>query len=258
MRSGEAAAPPGSMDGGRVVDAPAVGQALRTLVARSDITANRALIAVSDALASFRVLTFPNSASDAEIDTHVSTALNLGSDRLASRHVEVAVSRTERTVFAAVWDRAQVEGIVRAARAADLEPIAVDLKSLCLARAIGVETCLLIDTTTDPGEVVLIDQRVPRVRHTFKVGPDGDSTLAALEALNAVVGFHRRSASTGLTHISPILVRSARPLSSLEVSRLADASGRPVEQVGHPARLHRDVRFEPFLTCVGLMMRRKV
>lgn len=258
MRSGEAAAPPGSMDGGRVVDPPAVGQALRTLVARSDISANRALIAVSDALASFRVLTFANSASDAEIDAHVSTALNLGSDRLASRHIEVAVSRTERTVFAAVWDRAQVETIARAARAAGLEPIAVDLKSLCLARAVGVETCLLVDMTTEPGEVVLIDQRVPRVRHTFKVGPDGNSTMAVVEAVNAVVGFHLRSASTGLTRVSPILVRSAQPLSSLEVSRLADATGRPVESVGHPARVYKDVRFGPFLTCLGLMMRRNV
>ena len=61
-----------------------------------------------------------------------------------------------------------------------------------------------------------------------------------------------------MTRVSPILVRSAQPLSSVEMSRLADATGRPVEPVGHPARVDKDVRFGPFLTCLGLMMRRNV
>jgi len=258
VRSGEAAVPVGAMDGGRVVDVAAVGQALRTVVARSNISANRALIVVSDALASFRVFTFPNSATEAEINAHVSAELNLGSDRLASRHVEVPISQQEKTVFAAVWDRVQVDTIARATRAAGLEPIVADLKSLCLARAVGVETCILIDTTAEPAEVVLIDRRVPRVRHTFKVGSDGHSAQPMVEAVRAVVSFHLRSAGTGLTSASPILVRSVPPLSSLEASQLAGATGRPVEPVGHPARVDSDLRLGPFLACLGLMMRRNV
>jgi hypothetical protein len=248
--------PPGSMDGGRVVDQSAVGQSLRTLIARSDVTATRALIAVSDALASFRVLSFPKDTSDVEVDAQVAAQLNLGSERLASRHVDVPASSAERTVYAAVWDRAQVDAIAGAARIAGLEPVVVDLKSLCLARALGVDSALLVDITVEPGEVVLIDHRIPRIRHTFKLPADSDSAEAIADALKAVVGFHHRSSGTGLMPTSPVLVRSIQPLSSLVARRLAEITGRLVEAVAHPARIDQGIRFAPFVTCVGLMMRR--
>src|SRR4029077_1133540 len=138
MRCGESAAPAGALEGGRVLDAPALGQALRQLLARSDITTTRALIAASDVIASFRLLNFPKGTSDADIDAAVKVQLNLGSDRMAARHIEVAGNRDDRTIFAAVWDRQQVQTIASAVRSAGLEPAAVDLKSLCVARAIPV------------------------------------------------------------------------------------------------------------------------
>ncbi|TMF73236.1 MAG: hypothetical protein E6I15_11415, partial [Chloroflexi bacterium] len=64
MRCGEGAPPPGSMDHGRVVDPTLLGQALRQLVARTEISGNRALIAASDAIASFRVLNFSTGTAD--------------------------------------------------------------------------------------------------------------------------------------------------------------------------------------------------
>ena len=111
MRCGEAGAPPGSMQGSRVLDAAAVGQALRQLVARTEITTSRALIAAGDAVASFRVITFPRSATDADIDAAVKSQLDLGTNKMAHRYLEVPVAASdERAVFAAVWDRAQVVG----------------------------------------------------------------------------------------------------------------------------------------------------
>ena len=59
MRCGEAAPPPGAFERGRVLDPAALGQAIRQLLARTEISATRALIAASDVIASFRMLTFP-------------------------------------------------------------------------------------------------------------------------------------------------------------------------------------------------------
>ena len=56
MRCGEAGAPLGSMQGSRVLDPAAVGQALRQLIARSEITTSRALIAAGDGPAFNRCL----------------------------------------------------------------------------------------------------------------------------------------------------------------------------------------------------------
>ncbi|HYM67278.1 MAG TPA: hypothetical protein VEW68_08315, partial [Patescibacteria group bacterium] len=55
MRCGSGGTPPGSIVNGKIVDAQGVAGALRQLVARTEIQENRALVAVSDALATFRV-----------------------------------------------------------------------------------------------------------------------------------------------------------------------------------------------------------
>ena len=259
MRCGEGAAPPGAIEGGRVLDSAALGQALRQLLARSEITATRALIAASDSIASFRVLTFPKGTTDAEIDAAVRGELNLGSDRMAMRHVEVSDAEV-RTIFAVMWDRSQVQAIAAAARHAGLDPAAVDLKSLCVARAIPVDSCILLDMSAKPCEAVLIDGRVPRAAHNFKlkVGSGGDLALAVSIGLKPVLAFHQRSGAAGFGPNSPILVRSDQAFTSLLTDRLEQLTGHPVEALPRPPRVDPDVRFGPYLTCIGLVMRRRV
>ena len=258
MRCGESAAPAGALEGGRVLDAAALGQALRQLLARSEISTTRALIAASDVIASFKVLTFPKGTSDPEIDVAVKAQLNMGSDRMAARHIEVPGNQNERTIFATVWDRSQVTAIASATRQAGLEPAAVDLKSLCVARAIPVASCILLDMTTDPCEAVLIEDRVPRTAHSFRLESGGDLALALAYALKPVLAFQRRSGPSGFGPESPILVRSDQVLPSLLTSRLDELLGHPVEPLPRPPRVDPDVRFVPYLTCIGLVMRRRV
>lgn len=258
MRCGESAAPPGSLERGRVLNDAALGQALRQLIARTEITTSRAWIAASDAIASFRVFTFPPSASQQEMDAAVRSQLNLGSDRMVLRHLEVLPGRGERTVFAIVWDRREVEAISSVARLAGLEPAVVDLNSLCLARALAIDSCLLLDLSAEWCEVILIDERVPRVWHPFKLESGGDIALAIANALKPVLGLHQRSAgaASGFGPESPILVRSDQGLRSLVTSRLEKLTGRPVEGLPQPLRIDADVRYGPYLTCLGLIMRR--
>jgi hypothetical protein len=257
MRCGESAAPPGALEDGRVLDPAALGQALRKLLARSEIGATRALIAASDVIASFRVLTFPKGTPDSEIDASVRAQLNLGSDRMATRHMEVPGVREERTIFAAAWDRSQVQAIAAAVRQAGLEPVAVDLKSLCIARAIAVGSCILLDMTVDPCEAVLIDGRVPRGAHSFRVESGGDLALALANGLKPVLAFQKRSGASGFGPGSPILVRSDQELPSHLSSRLARLTGHPVDPLPRPPRVHEEVRYVPYLTCIGLVMRRR-
>jgi hypothetical protein len=258
MRCGESAAPAGALEGGRVLDAAALGQALRQLLARSDITTTRALIAASDVIASFRVLTFPKGTPDHDIDAAVKSQLNIGSDRMAARHIEVPGNQEDRTIFAAVWDRNQVQAIASAARHAGLEPVAVDLKSLCVARAIPIASCILLDMTADPCEAVLIEDRVPRTAHSFRLESGGDLALALANGLKPAMAFQRRSGAKGFDSESPILVRSDQVLPSLLTGRLEELTRHPVDPLPRPPRIDPDVRFVPYLTCIGLVMRRRV
>ena len=187
-----------------------------------------------------------------------SVQLNMGSDRMAVRHIEVPGERDERTIFATVWDRGQVQSIASAVRQAGVEPAAVDLKSLCVARAIPVSSCILLDMTADPCEAVLIDDRVPRTAHSFKLESGGDLALALANGLKPVLAFQRRSGASGFGPDSPILVRSDQVLPSLLTGRLEQLIGHPVDPLPRPPRVDPDVRFGPYLTCIGLIMRRRV
>lgn len=258
MRCGESAAPEGALDGGRVLDPAVLGQAVRQLLARSEITTTRALIAASDVIASCRVLKFPKSTSDAEIEAEVKAQLNMGSDRMAMRHIEVPGAQEDRTIFATVWDRSQVVAIAAAARQAGLEPVAVDLKSLCVARAIPVGSCILLDMSADPCEAILIDDRLPRSAHSFRLESGGDLALALANGIKPALAFHRRSGASGFGPDSPILVRSDQVLPSLLTGRLEQLTGHPVDPLPRPLRVDPDVRFVPYLTCIGLVMRRRV
>ncbi len=257
MRCGEAAAPPGALEGGRVIDPVAVGQALRHLVARTEITTTRALVAASDAIASYRVLTFSPEATDSDIESAVAAQLNLGSDRMGMRHVEVLSGGPGRTVFATVWDRDQVQAIASAVKHAGLEPAAVDLKSLCVARVLPVDSCIFLDMSAELCEAVLIDERVPRAWKTFKVESGEDLALSIANGLKPVLGFHRRSGGEGFRPDSPILVRSDQPLPTLLSGRLEQLTGHPVDPLPQPKRVDPEVRFGPYLTCLGLIMRRR-
>lgn len=256
MRCGEAAAAPGSLEGGRVLDPSALGQALRHLVARSEITTTRALIAASDAIASFRILTFPKTATESEIEAAVNAQLNVNSDRMSVRHLEVLTGREERSVFATMWDRGQVQAIETAARLAGLEPAVVDLKSLCVARALTEDSCILLDMSVAPSEAILIDSRIPRVWHTFKLESGGDLALSVTNGLKPLLEFQRRRPGSGFGPDSPILVRTDQALPSLLTGRLEQLTRRQVLPLAQPLRSDPDIRFGPYLTCLGLIMRR--
>jgi hypothetical protein len=253
MRCGEGAVPNGAMDGGgRVLDAMALGQALRQLLARTEVSTTRAVIAASDAIASFRVLTFPRGTTDAEMAEAVRDQLPPGSQQMVSRQVEVLKGNEHRTLFAAIWNRSQVQAIANTARRAGLEPVVVDLKSLCAARAI------LVDLSCEPCEAVLIDERVPRAWHTFKIESSGDVAAELASGLKPVLNFYRQSGSATFGPESPILIRADQELPSLTADRLAQLTGHPVEPVPQPARVRPEVRYNSFLTCIGLVMRRQV
>ncbi|TMD80977.1 MAG: hypothetical protein E6I77_00610 [Chloroflexi bacterium] len=210
MRCGEAGAPPGSMQGSRVLDPAALGQALRQLVARSEIMTSRAVVAAGDAVASFRVMSFPRSATDADIDAAVRNQLDLGTSKMARRHLEVpGAAPEERAVFAAVWDRAQVVAIAESIRLAGL----------------NAET-------------------------------DRDLARSIFDALRPVLGLSRRSGGAGFGPSSPIVVRADPPLVSGVATRLEELTGRGVLAVDPPPRVDPAVRYVPYLTCLGLILRR--
>jgi hypothetical protein len=258
MRCGSGGTPIGSLVDGRVVDANAVGSALRQLLARTEIEDTQALIAASDSVATFRVLKLPPASSDQEVDAAVARELPLDPERMSTRWVDVNTNENRRLVYAAAWDRALIRNITDAARFAGLDPIAVDLKSACVTRAVADPACVVLDLDSTPAEIILIDSHVPQVWHSFRLDvPVGDDVGPALAGpLRKVLSFYERRRDTDFEPAAPILIAGEQLLSVRSTTALKRELDHPVLALPIPARVPPEVRFTTYLTCLGLLMRR--
>jgi hypothetical protein len=258
LRCGSGGTPAGSLVDGKIHDVGAVGSALRQLLARTEILDTRALIAASDAVATFRVLKLPRATTDQDVDATVARELPLDPERMSTRWVDISSDQNQRLVYALSWDRALIKSIIDAARFAGLDPIAVDLKSACIARAVAAPACVLLDIASSPAEIVLIDGHVPQVWHTFELnGAVGDDIGPALAGpLRTVLRFYERRRDTEFEPTAPILIAGEQVLSSRATAALNQQLEHPVAPLSIPARVPPEIRFTTYLTCLGLLMRR--
>ena len=258
MRCGSGGTPAGALVGGKVMDSSSVGGALRQLLARTEIQETRALIAVNDALATFRVLRFPAATTDQLIDSAVAKELSLDPERMATRWVDLDRSAEHRTVYALAWERSYVKRITEAAKFAGLEAIAVDLKSACVARVVAEPSCVVLDMSSDPIEIFLFDGHVPQLWHSFQlnVAIGDDLGPALIPPLRSVLRFYKRRPAADFDANSPILISGEQVLPAQMAANLAQSLGHPVTALPAPARVPQEIRHSTYLTCIGLLMRR--
>lgn len=260
MRSGEAATPPGSMTGGSVTDGGAVAKVLRQLLARTEVTETRALIAASDSLASFRVLSFAKDTSEHEIEATVQMQLPTDSGRMGVHRHQLSRNGAATTIYAVAFDRAAIQSLAATARLAGVEPTVVELKSISVARAAPMASCVILDLASEPAEVFLIDANLPRLWHSFKAKFEtGDDDVGKIAAgLRTVLNFYKRPPlGADFGQDVPVLISGDHSLPSNAVATLEHLLGHPVGVVPAPARVPAEIRHGTYLACLGLIMRRR-
>jgi hypothetical protein len=258
MRCGTASLPEGASSGGKVLDPAVVAQYLRLLLARTEIAETHAVVAVGDAVATFRILRLPAAATDREVDAAVSHELPLDPERLATQWVDVTTTRDRRVIYAVAWDRALVKSITDTVKLAGLDAAVVDLKSACLTRTVSEPSCVILDLSSNPVEIVLVDEHMPQIWHGFdlKVPVSEDIAPALAAPLNSVLRFHKRGREAGFKATSPILVSGEQELQPQVLTHLSELVHQPVRLLPEPPRVPPYVRHSTYLTCLGLIMRR--
>lgn len=260
MRCGSGGFQVGALVAGNVQDAQAVGQALKQLIARTEITETRALVAVSDAVATVRLLNLPLDATDPDVTAMVAKELPLDPEKLATRWVDLPGRDGQRTVYAAAWDRTLLKGLVDSVKAAGLEPVAAELKSVCVARTTPEDSSIVVDLTAEPAEIILIDRWVPQLWYRLQSGPQAtdDAAGALAVPIRSVLRFYRRHHGHDLAAVSPVFISAEQELSGPTLDRLAMLLEHPVRTLPAIPRVPPDVRYATYLTCLGLMMRREL
>jgi hypothetical protein len=258
MRCGATAIPDGATNAGRVIDPAAVASALKSLLARTEVTQSRALVAASDAIATFRVLQLAPGSTSKDVDATIAHELPFDPEQMASKWVEVEALPNSRVVYAAAWDRALIKGINEAVRLAGIEPTVVELKSASVARAVPAASCVVVDLSSRPAELILVDGHLPQVWHSFVVADALSDDAAQLLAppLRSMLRFYRRRSEDSFDPAAPVFISGEQALSPTALTELSALVDQPVQILPAPARIPPDVRHSTYLTCLGLLMRR--
>src|SRR5437868_7112705 len=127
MRGGSGAMPPGAMVGGKVQESAGVATALKQLLARTEITDQRAFVAVNDSLATFRVLHLPKGSTEQAVAAAVAHELPLDPERIVTRWVDLTSANERRVVYAAAWDRGHIKSVTDAVRSIGIDPVVIEL-----------------------------------------------------------------------------------------------------------------------------------
>lgn len=259
IRCGSGATPPGSLVAGRITDAGAVAAALHQTLARAEIRETKALLAISDAAATFRILRFSSSTTDQAVESAVAKEFPMDPERMETKWVDVDRKGDLRTVYATAWDRSLVSTAMSVAHDAGLDPIAVELKSTSVARTVSDSSCVVLDMSCNPAEIFLIDEHLPQLWHSFEltVQLGEDITGALIGPLRQVIRFFERRRDTTFSSNSPILIAGDQVLPGQLLAYLTQALGHPVRQLPPPARIPQEVRHGTYLTCLGILMRRE-
>jgi hypothetical protein len=257
MRCGSGGTVDESIVGGKIMDPAGVSSALKQLLARTEIRETRALVAVSDSLATFRVMKLPVTATDAIIDTAVAKEFSFDPDQMGIKWADVHMNNEYRLIYATAWDRSLIKSVTDVVKGAGLNPIVVDLKSACIARVVSPSSCIVVDISSNPVDIFLIDDHLPQLWHSIELeAPGGEDISASLAPeLRTVMRFSSRRRDFQFGPQSPILISGDQMPSSQVLANLSRLLEHPVEALPSPARVP-DIRYGAYLTCLGLLMRR--
>ena len=260
MKAAEAKVPASVMSDGLVLNSASLAPIIKELAAEVDGKEGKAVIAASDSLASFRIINVARDATDAKVESLVRAQLPLDGNRMGMQRVEIAANGPERTVYAVAFDRLKVQGLAAAVRLAGLEPSVVELKSLCVARVAPVPSCVVLDVTVSPAEVFLVDGSLPRLWHTFKVDLSNGTELGQQLAggARAVLSFYKRlPGGSDYPADAPVFISGEGSPSPLLVSAVQATIGHPIQALPAPPRISPEIRYGPYMACLGLIMRRR-
>jgi hypothetical protein len=117
----------------------------------------------------------------------------------------------------------------------------------------------VVDLSSNPADIVLIDEHLPRVWHTA-AAPEADAsdTPAAVAApLRSVLRFYRRHSGGEFSSNAPVFVSSEQVFPAQMMESISELVGQPVSALPAPPRVPANVRHSTYLACLGLLMRRK-
>ena len=253
---------PGLVKEGVVQDQQAVAAKLKDVWRSSRILRRKVTFGISGLNCLYQMLLLPelpdNLRSEA-ISREAAHSLGIPLEGVYLSWQVLAVEHGQMKVFLAVVPRDKVDSVVATLKMADLRPVAMDIKPLCLARVSSEPRAIVVDTCQDSLDIVVLGEGIPEVVRSLQVAPEmspGERVAVLRSELERSVSFYNAAHMDKPIDLTvPILVSGDLAGQDSEKASLAGPRERPVRNLESP--LVGLEGFDPgrYMTCIGLALK---
>ena len=156
---------PGLVKDGLILDQTAVAAKLKELWQSAKIKDKKVMVAISGINCVYRLLTLPELPGDLlpEAIKREAGALGISMEETYLSWQLLSAQRGEMRIYLAALPRNSVDALLSTLHQAELKPYLVDIKPLCLARAVSESRVITVDTQPASFDITILAEGIPEI-----------------------------------------------------------------------------------------------
>ena len=255
---------PGLVSDGVITDAIEMGPAFDTLFSEQKLDRKHVMVGISGLRAIPRMLTLPRLQASVLRDTISREARREMPVSLENLHLSWQMMPPEgdmQRIYLLGVPKETIESHVRTLEVANIKPWVMDLKPLCLVRAVKQEEAIIVNLERDSLDIVLVVDNLPAIMRSFSLqqaNMDDQIKLDRLvnELLQTVRFYNDSHARSPIQPATSVYV-TGRLLSRAEVvDYLTGVIDRPIERPAMPLPCPEDMPMMEYMTNLGLALKK--
>jgi hypothetical protein len=258
---------PNSVREGLIAKPDAVGEALAEAIEKNSLPRSGVVAAVPSSGASAQILNLPaikkgNLKDMVEREIARTMASALDTDFVHWVPLVGDGVQKQNRVYVVSVPRSAVVNVAEACRAANVGLKGVELKPFALFRAVNCRAGIIVHGEIDQIEIVVVDRTFPRLFRSVPVKEAAPTPQIAARYLVRELPFtidyyNRTFRETQLSPDAPVYLSGELAQDAGLAQEAAKVTGGEVAAVPKPATYPADFPLGPYLSTVGLMLRKK-
>lgn len=269
VRWGSAPLPPGVLVRSQVRQPDALCQAAQALFDAHNAPRNRVILGITGIGTASRLLPLPSDSDLPDSETIRDTVARLvptDDSHLAWQAVE---QNGQRAVYVLITPQVSLDTHLDALAAADIAPVAVDLKPLALVRAVGQRNAVVADLEHTLLTLAIVDGAIPQSVRVLpldfpSVSKAEDKVIRLIDELQRLIDQRNREvtgrddgrAGTRIHAAMPIWISGTLANHALLRAAIRDGLEHPCTVAPAPLDCPPELPVAQYLACLGLVMKR--
>ncbi|MFC1945406.1 hypothetical protein ACFLWF_01485 [Chloroflexota bacterium] len=241
-----------------------LGMAVKRLMVKSGITANKVILSLSGLSSSNRILQSPTSSLELmnpeAIQTLVDEEMTLTEEHLYLSWKIIQTLGGESQLYVMGFLREELDSQIRSLKKAGIDPLILESKAVTLSRFANKQNAIILNIEPFSYDIVVVSNFIPAVSHTTAWKADAinvkDKAEQLLLALDLALDFHNSHNPEAMIETPiPLVIMGQHSVDADLLINLRTMSGSEIESIAPPINYPADFLLPEYTINVGLALR---